>query len=444
MTPVPARRLLWCVAALVPAAAVAGPLPELWPLCVLGLVFVGAVAALDLQFALRNGHLPKVGLAPVNRLTKDRATKLALVVSYANAAKPARIRLALALPGSFESEQPDVIADPPAQGKPALVNWVCTARRRGRFRVGAACIEANSRWGFWLLRQQQPVEAELRVYPNLFAERKQLAALFLNRGAAGVQLRRMVGRGREFERLREYQPGDSFDEVHWKGTAKRGRPITKIFQVERTQEIYVVIDASRLSARPATQDGRTVTTLERHITATLVLLLAASQQGDRFGLVAHDAQVRTFLRAGNGAAHYGACREAIHGLEPSENSPDFAGIFSLLRTRLRRRSLLIFLTDLGDPVLADEFAKHVRVLSRQHLVLVNQVRTPGVEPLFAREVAGADEIHARLAGHFQWRETRDIASRLQPLGVTAAMLSNERLAADLVGQYLQVKRRQLL
>jgi uncharacterized protein (DUF58 family) len=444
MTPVPARRLLWCVAALVPAAAVAGPLPELWPLCVLGLVFVGAVAALDLQFALRNGHLPKVGLAPVNRLTKDRATKLALVVSYANAAKPARIRLALALPGSFESEQPDVIVDPPPQGKPALVNWVCTARRRGRFRVGAACIEANSRWGFWLLRQQQPVEAELRVYPNLFAERKQLASLFLNRGAAGVQLRRMVGRGREFERLREYQPGDSFDEVHWKGTAKRGRPITKIFQVERTQEIYVVIDASRLSARPATQDGRTVTTLERHITATLVLLLAASQQGDRFGLVAHDAQVRTFLRAGNGAAHYGACREAIHGLEPSENSPDFAGIFSLLRTRLRRRSLLIFLTDLGDPVLADEFSKHVRVLSRQHLVLVNQVRTPGVEPLFAREVAGDDEIHARLAGHFQWRETRDIASRLQPLGVTAAMLNNERLAADLVGQYLQVKRRQLL
>jgi uncharacterized protein (DUF58 family) len=419
-------------------------LPELWPLCVLGLVFVGAVAALDLQFALRNGHLPKVGLAPVNRLTKDRATKLALVVSYANAAKPARIRLALALPGSFESEQPDVIVDPPPQGKPALVNWVCTARRRGRFRVGAACIEANSRWGFWLLRQQQPVEAELRVYPNLFAERKQLASLFLNRGAAGVQLRRMVGRGREFERLREYQPGDSFDEVHWKGTAKRGRPITKIFQVERTQEIYVVIDASRLSARPATQDGRTVTTLERHITATLVLLLAASQQGDRFGLVAHDAQVRTFLRAGNGAAHYGACREAIHGLEPSENSPDFAGIFSLLRTRLRRRSLLIFLTDLGDPVLADEFSKHVRVLSRQHLVLVNQVRTPGVEPLFAREVAGDDEIHARLAGHFQWRETRDIASRLQPLGVTAAMLNNERLAADLVGQYLQVKRRQLL
>jgi uncharacterized protein (DUF58 family) len=410
---------------------------------VLGLVVTGVLAASDLLTTLRQARLPQVDVAPINRLTKDREAVVRLVLSYDNLA-PRRVRLALSLPAEFESEKTELSVELPPGGKRVMVNWKCTARRRGRFQAGLVCLEASSHWGFWRLRQQRPVTAALRVYPNLFSERKQLAALFLNRGAAGVQLRRMVGRGREFERLREYQPGDSFDEVHWKGTAKRGRPITKVFQVERTQEIYVIIDASRLSARPATQDGRIVTTLERHITAALVLLMAAGRQGDRFGLVTHDARVRTFLRAGSGAAHYGACREAVHALEPSEGSPDFAELFALLRTRLQRRSLLIFLTDLGDPVLAEEFARNVRVISRQHLVLVNQVRSPGVEPLFSREVTGDDEIHARLAGHFQWREARDIAGRLQPLGVTAAMVNNERLAAELVGQYLQVKRRQLL
>jgi uncharacterized protein (DUF58 family) len=443
MIPVPARRLLWCVAALIPVAAAAGPLPELWPVCVLGLVVLGVVAALDVMLTLRHGRLPHVEALPINRLTKNRAAKIPLVLTY-DGNTPRQVRFALALPAAIESGQPDLQVALPAGGKRVLVNWECTAGRRGRFRAGPACLEAVSHWGFWLLRQRQEVPAELRVYPNLFSERKQLAALFLNRGAAGVQLRRMVGRGRDFERLREYQPGDSFDEVHWKGTAKRGRPITKVFQVERTQEIYVIIDASRLSARPATQDGRTVTTLERHITAALVLLLAAGRQGDRFGLVTHDARMRTFLRARSGALHYGACREAVHGLEPSEDSPDFAELFALLRMRLQRRALLIFLTDLGDPVLAEDFLRNVRVLSRQHLVLVNQVRTPGVEPLFARDVPNDDEIHARLAGHFQWREARDVAERLRPLGVTAAMLPNERLAAELVGQYLTVKRRQLL
>ena len=95
-----------------------------------------------------------------------------------------------------------------------------------------------------------PAQSEIRVYPNLFTERRNLAALFLHRGAFGLHAQRQVGKGREFEKLREYMPGDSFDEIHWKATAKRGRPITKVFQIERTQEVYVVIDASRLSARP--------------------------------------------------------------------------------------------------------------------------------------------------------------------------------------------------
>jgi len=443
MTPLPSNRLLWSVAALIPVAAIAGPLPALWPLCVLGLGLVGVLAALDLLFSPRAHELPDIVVSAVVRITKDRPAKVRLVLVHPGG-RVRRVRLGLALPATVDSRQPDLEVPLPAEAKQVAVDWECTARRRGRFPIGPACLEIDSPWGFWQWRRRRELTAQLRVYPNLFSERRQLAALFLNRGQTGVKLRRMVGRGREFERLRDYQPGDSFDEVHWKGTAKRGRPITKVFQVERTQEIYVVIDASRLSARPVTLDGRTVTTLERHLTAALVLLLAAGRQGDRFGLVVHDARVRTFLRAANGAAHYSACREAVHAMEPSETTPDFAELFALLRTRLRRRALLFFLTDLSDPLLAEEFTRQVRVISRQHLVLVNQVRAPGVEAIFSRPVADAAEIPARLAGHFQWREARDIAGKLQPLGVTAALLENERLATELVGQYLQVKGRQAL
>lgn len=442
MIPVPAPRLLWCVAALIPLAVVAGVSSTPGLPWLLG-AFLAGVAALDVLFTLRRGGQPRVELAPVLRLTKDRPAGLAFVLVCAGD-RPVRVRLALALPDAIASEQPDLRLDLPAGTKRVSLAWRCTAGRRGRFAVGPACFETASLWGFWALRGRQRLATEIRVYPNLHSERKQLAALFLNRGTAGVQLRRVVGRGRDFERLREYQPGDSFDEMHWKGTAKRGRPITKVFQVERTQEIYVIIDASRLGARPATQGGRTVTTLERHITAALVLLLAAGRQGDRFGLVTHDSRLRTFLRARSGALHYGACREAVHALEPGEDAPDFADLFAQLRTRLSRRALLVFLTDLGDPVLAEDFVRHVRVLSRQHLVLVNQVRTPGVEPLFGHEVEDDAGIHARLAGHFQWREARDVADRLRPLGVSAAMPASERFAAEVVGQYLQVKGRQLL
>ncbi|OHE81352.1 MAG: hypothetical protein A3G75_01920 [Verrucomicrobia bacterium RIFCSPLOWO2_12_FULL_64_8] len=442
--PVPASRLLRAVLWVIPLAAVAGPLPQFGPAWMLALGGVALAALADLVWSLHQTRLPEPGLPEAVRFSKDRVGAVPVRFTH-QGGEPVRLRFGLGLPAEFEASLPDAWVEFPAGATRASITWACTPRRRGRFSAGPACLEIESRWKFWHLRAKCPTRCELRVYPNLFTERKQLAALFLNRGLFGAKVQRTVGRGREFEKLREYQPGDGFDEIHWKATAKRGRPVTKIFQVERTQEVCVIIDASRLSARPVAREGGSVTTLERYLAAALVLLLATERQGDRFGLVAHSDRIRVFLRAGNGETHYGACREAVHALEPDEVTPDLAELFSFLRLRLRRRTLLFFLTDLSDPVLAEDFVRHVPLLARQHLVLVNQLRAPGMGQLFAGDpVTTTGEIYTRLGGHLQWREARELADRLRPLGVTASLLENETLAAQLVTQYLQVKRRQLL
>jgi uncharacterized protein (DUF58 family) len=355
------------------------------------------------------------------------------------------VRFGLAWPGGIESAEVDRLIELPVDASRSQVELTCTPRQRGRFGGLIACIETRSRMGLWLMRTKEQLTGELRVYPNLFSERRQLAALFLARAQQGSMVRRMVGRGRDFEKLREYLPGDGYDEIHWKATAKRGRPVTKVFQVERTQEIYVILDTSRLSARAVTHEGVVQTALERCITATMVLLLAAERMGDRFGLIVHDDRVRLFLRAGRGDGHYGSCREALLGLQPSEATPDLAEIVRHVRSHLRQRALLFFLTDLTDPVLAEDFARHIKLLARQHLVLVSQLRAPGVAPLFTHgEAQEESELYGRLAGHSRWAETRALAQKLKPLGVTAALLENETMAAQLVTQYLQVKRRQAL
>jgi uncharacterized protein (DUF58 family) len=444
MSPVPGQRLLWFVFGAALIAVVAGPLPGLTVIWVVVLGGVVLVALADLALSLARLAPPAVSVPPVARFSKDREG--AIQVTFANpSGRAQRVRFALGLPAIFESRENEAWVDLPAGAKASRIEWRGTPRSRGRFTSALACTEMSSVLGFWELRSRTALTCELRVYPNLFAERRQLAALFLARGQPGAMVQRIVGRGRDFEKLRDYQPGDGFDEIHWKATAKRGRPITKIFQAERTQEIYVVLDISRLSARPVVHEGVRQTALERSLTAALVLLLAAERQGDRFGIVAHDDRVRLFLRAGRGASHYAACREAALALQPSEATPDMAEIVRHLRSTLRRRVLLFFLTDLTDPVLAEDFARHVRLLARQHLVLVSQLRPAGVAPLFAgEEVRDDGEIYERLAGHARWREARALAQTLKPLGVTAAMLENETMAAQLVTQYLQVKRRQAL
>ena len=135
--------------------------------------------------------------------------------------------------------------------------------------------------------------------------------------------------------------------------------------------------------RPATHDPPSTTVLERFITASLILGLAAEQQGDLFGLLTFSDRVQKFVRAKNGKAHYAACRDAIYGLQPQVVTPDFDELCAFIRLRLRRRALLVFLTSLDDPVLADGFVRNMDLICRQHLILVNMLQPPGVKPVFS-------------------------------------------------------------
>ena len=113
-----------------------------------------------------------------------------------------------------------------------------------------------------------------------------------------------------------------------------------------------------------------------------MLGLAAEQQGDLFGLLTFTDRVQNFVRAKNGKAHYSTCRDALYTLQPQIVSPDFDELCTFIRLRLRRRTLLFFLTSLDDPVLAESFVRNMDLIRRQHLVLVNMIQPPGVAPVF--------------------------------------------------------------
>ena len=109
------------------------------------------------------------------------------------------------------------------------LRWDVSSEERGEFAARGVVCELRSPLRLWDIRTTLPAEGSIRVYPNLRQDRKQVAATFMRRNGYGQNMQRQIGQGREFEQLREYLPGDSYDEIHWKGTAKRGFPITKIF-----------------------------------------------------------------------------------------------------------------------------------------------------------------------------------------------------------------------
>jgi len=410
------------------------------------------IAATDALMAVQRSRGIRASFPAVVRLSRDKQG--AVEFALANTGKKkAAVRIGLAFPESVIPEREDFDAEIPGGGDAYAFSWPWTGRARGHYRFESCYLETASPLGFWSARTSQAIAMEVRVYPNLAAERKTLAAYFLNRGTAGIHAQRQIGQGREFEKLREYVPGDSYDHVHWKATARRSRPITKVFQIERTQEVYVVVDASRLSARlshRAPEDGRKPdgggeTVLERYINTALIVGLIAERQGDAFGLLTFDSRVRHFVKARSGKAHFNACRDALYALQPRTVNPDFDDLFAFIGERLRRRALVIFLTGLDDPVLAEGFLKNVAVVDRKHVVLVNMMKPDGMEGLFAGpSVRSLDDIYRDLAGNIALNGLLEIQKRLRLRGVYFSLPERDQFCTDVVAQYMTVKQRQLL
>jgi len=443
---VPRSRLLFWVAAIVlPFALIAAVAPAS---AAVALLLIGGFFLVAMVDAVGGGKsLAGIGveLPAIVRMSKGREAKVELRIRNERQQKK-NLRLALAWPREIQPSEEEIDALLPADSEWSRIALACTPLQRGSYKLNSAFVECASPLGLWAARKSVPVQSEIRIYPNLLTERKNLAALFLNRGAFGIHAQRQVGKGRDFEKLREYVPGDGYDEIHWKATARRGKPITKVFQIEKTQEVYVIVDASRLSARQPEQNSQTGTSvMERFVTAALVLGLAAEQQGDLFGLLTFSDKVEKFVCAKNGQEHYSACRDALYTLQPKIVTPDFDELCAFIRLRLRRRALLVFLTALDDPALAESFVRNIELIRRQHIVLVNMVQPPGVKPLFTgADVLDTDDLYRHLGGHLQWQSLRELQKVLRRRAVRFSLLDNERLSAEIVAQYMDVKQRQLL
>ncbi len=442
---VPASRLLlWTGAAVLPLATLFTALPGVGTFCGSAILMIMIVVLIDA--ILSQNALKGIEIVPPELIRISKGREDTALVEIKRRKTPAvSLRIGFSVPGGLSSRMRIMTVNLPAGENRAYVEWPVKAIARGEYILNRCYLETPSRFGFWAIRASTPVNTKVRVYPDLRAERRNLAALFMNKGF-GAHHQRRIGKGRDFEQLRDYLPGDCFEDIHWKATARHGRPVTKVFQVERAQEIYTIIDVSRLSARTdQSPDGTKSSYLDRHITASLVLSMAAERQGDLFGLLTFADGVEGFVRAGAGKSHYAAFQDVLNTPAPKPVSPDFDELFSFISLRIRRRSLLIILTGLDDPMIAESFIKNVDIIAKKHLVLVVSINPPGVGELFETgPVESAEDIYARLGGHLIENGLRQTEKRLKRRGVAFRTPDSEKLCPDIVSQYIRTKKRQIL
>lgn len=327
--------------------------------------------------------------------------------------------------------------------------------KRGVGSMEAVYFELRSPWGLWVGSREAKVDWHFRVFPNLLHDDKNVAAFLLRRDMAGLTARRQFGLGREFDRLREYQPGDAYSEIFWKASAKCLRPITMVRRVERTQQVYALIDASRLSLRVADYqkiiDGEPgkawpILALDRFVNGALSLGLAAENQGDLYGLIGFSRYPMLSVKARSGNEHYMAVRNALLDLQADESHPNYQELFSHVRSRIRSRALLVVFTHFDDASMLERFIESVRLVARQHLVVAVTIRPKSVHPLFSAgsEVESIEEVYKAFTSHLSWETLESARKRLSQYGIKLLVTSQASLCSQVVSGYVNVKERQLV
>jgi uncharacterized protein (DUF58 family) len=345
-----------------------------------------------------------------------------------------RLRVFDGVPAALEvRHQPQELALAP--GGWTELRYDVRPRQRGPAAFGGAQLLLASPLGLWWRFRTAGAGQELKVFPNFAPVKKYMALAAGHRLAQlGIHRRRRRGEGSEFHQLRDYRPGDSLRQVDWKATARMRRLIARDYQEERDQQVVCLLDCGR---RMRSRDGH-LSHFDHTLTAVLLLAYVALRQGDSVGLLTFSGPPR-WLAPHRSRGALDRLMAAVHDLEPGLRATDYLEGARLALARLKKRSLVVLVTNLRDE--DDEtLGPALALLRRRHRVILASLREPDLDRAARAPVATFEQALRAGALDAYLAQRRRALARLAPGAGRALDVLPQDLPVALVNRYLEEKR----
>ena len=424
-------------------------LPAWWAPRLLAAMFVWDLLAL-LAVVLDLLRLPKPGQLEVAR-SWEHAPSLATpsevtltVHNFSN--RSIRSILTDETPASLGTLPPSVAVVVPALQQ-ASAAYPILPSERGDIGLGRLYLRYQSKLGFAERWTVADLTQSVCILPDIELARRQ--ALYLIRSRQ-VQMekrrRRQRGQGREFESLRDYRQGDEMRDVCWTATARRHQLTTRTFEAERSQAVWIILDAGRLlRAEIAEKQGDLrLKKLDFAVNAALSLAQVAMQCGDRVGLLAYGRQIQQNVAANRGAPHLRTLVDCLSRVRAEASEADHSHAARVLLTQQSRRSLIVWFTDFAETPTTPEVIECAMHMTQRHLVVFAAMSQADLAAI-ADSIPQTREEMYRHASALEITNRRDLLLRgLRQRGVFAFELAPGLLASSVVNQYLNIKDRSLL
>ncbi|MGB8908046.1 MAG: DUF58 domain-containing protein [Candidatus Cybelea sp.] len=341
---------------------------------------------------------------------------------------------------SLRFETDELVAGVPARSRTTVARAV-TPIYRGPDELATLYVWYENPLGLIRRRLRIPAPRAIRVFPDLSAVERYGKLRLRNRTIdAGLRRMKLRGAGTEFESLREWSDGDAFRTIDWKATARRGKLMVAQHEVERSQNVMLLLDCGRLMT-PRIETARK---LDYAVTAALSLLTIAGLASDRVGLVAFAHEIITASAPRSTRASMARISDTLYGLEPRFEESNYTRAFTYLRHHLRKRSLIVFFTDVIDPLAQATVMAEAGSLAKHHVLICVFMNDAAVSAALLEEPRTVGDAYRANVALSLSNERRLAKATLERAGVIVADVPAPKLTTALIDEYLRVKRRGLL
>jgi uncharacterized protein (DUF58 family) len=325
------------------------------------------------------------------------------------------------------------------------VRYEITPTQRGKVVFEPAAIRVRSRLGLVDLQRRVGASQSVHVYPN-FAALSRYAWLAGDRRLAeiGIKTYAARGAGTDFKQLGEYVPGMPTRHIDWNASMRHRRPVVREFQDDRDQSVVFLLDCGR-RMRADERSGTSGSHFDQALNAAMLLAYVALKDGDAVGALTfgHDASEQRHFAPAKGMAALNTLVARLHDIEPSPTHSDYLAAARDLMLRVRRRSLIVVLTNFRDED-CEELEDALKLMRTRHLVLLASLREGVVAEIAAQPLDEPGAIVDVASAHWFQNARAEAFRRLAGKNQLLVDTEPEKLAAALVNRYHAVKRARLL
>jgi len=328
-----------------------------------------------------------------------------------------------------------------AARKTIKTSYQLTPKERGEYHFGRLNLYAESTIGLIAKRFIFGSTTMVKTYPS-FKQLKRFELLNFDRNsvATGLKKIRRIGHSMEFEKIKDYVIGDDLRTINWKATAKKNSLMVNLFQDEKSQQIYSIIDRGRSMKMPF--NGLSL--LDYAINASLVISNVALKKHDKAGMLTFSKKVENSVVAERRNSQMQMIQEALYNVKTDFYESDFSRLYSITKQRINHRSLLLLYTNFETLDSLTRQLPYLKALAKSHLLVVIFFKNTELNKVIETKASTIQQVYDKVIAEKFAFEKRLIVNELKKYGIYSILTKPEDLTVNTINKYLEIKARGLL